>query len=60
MVLAVLALQFADGIGGGLEVAATPFQLAGLAVPVAAPAALAAYVWQPRSRASGGARESAR
>lgn len=54
VVLAVLALQLADGIGGGLEVAATPFQLIGLVVPVVASPGLAAYVWNAEERSAGG------
>ena len=39
--LAALALQFADGIAGGLETSPAAAQLAGLGVPVFAPLALA-------------------
>ena len=45
--LAVLALQLADGIGGGLEVAAAPLQVVALAIPVWAPVGLAIYLWRP-------------
>jgi len=44
--LAALALQFSDGIGGGLETSRVALQLAATAVPVVAPVALAIYFWR--------------
>lgn len=43
--LAVLSLQLADGIGGGMESAPAPIALLVLSVPLAAVLALAAYAW---------------
>ncbi len=55
VVLAAAALQFVDGIGGGIETAPRALQLVVLAVPLAAPLALAAYVWsnEPTSKPPG-------
>ena len=53
VILAVAALQFSDGIGGGLEVAPVLFQLPALAVPIWAPACLAMYVWREPSAVEG-------
>jgi len=44
VVLGTLALQFADGIGGGVEKLPAVFQLAATTVPVGAPLALALYL----------------
>jgi hypothetical protein len=43
--LAVAALQFVDGIGGGLETARPLYSVLALAVPVWAPVGLGLYVW---------------
>ncbi len=60
VLLAASALQWVDGIGGGVETSAAPLQLLVLCVPVWAPLALGAYVWRSAdgddpSRASGAA-----
>lgn len=46
VVLGAAALQFADGIGGGVETAPVPLQLLALSIPVWAPLGLAAYAWR--------------
>lgn len=46
VILAVAALTFVDGIGGGLEVAPVALQVLALAVPVWAPVGLGIYVWR--------------
>jgi hypothetical protein len=51
--LAALALQFADGIGGGVELAPAAVQLPVLAVPVFAPLALALYLRRHDDEAPG-------
>ncbi len=46
VILAMAALTFVDGIGGGLETASAPIQVVALAIPVWAPVGLSIYAWR--------------